>query len=125
MFRYADVYLMYAEAVKRGGSGGDPATAVDYVNEIRERGYGDDSGNISETDLTLDFILDERGRELYWEAHRRTDLIRFGKFTGDEYLWDWKGNVKAGKITPDHFDLFPLPASDRAVNTNLVQNHGY
>jgi len=125
MFRYADVYLMYAEAVKRGGSGGDLATAVNYVNEIRERGYGDNSGNISGADLTLDFILDERGRELYWEAHRRTDLIRFGKFTGDEYLWDWKGNVKAGKTTADHFVLFPIPASDRAVNTNLVQNDGY
>jgi len=125
MFRYADVYLMYAEAVKRGGNGGDINTAVEYVNELRERAYGDTSGNISSTDLTLDFILDERGRELYWEAHRRTDLIRFGKFTGSAYLWDWKGNVKEGASTGDHFDLFPLPASDRAVNTNLDQNPGY
>lgn len=125
MFRLADVYLMYAEAVKRGGSGGDLSTAVSLVNELRDRAYGDASGNITAAQLTLAFILDERGRELYWEAHRRTDLIRFGAFTGDSYLWDWKGNVKEGSATPSHFDLFPLPASDRAVNTNLVQNFGY
>lgn len=125
LFRLADVYLMYAEAVKRNGTGGDVATAVDYVNDLRERSYGDASGNIAVGDLTLDFILDERARELYWEAHRRTDLIRFEKFTGDAYLWDWKGNVKEGKATESHFVLFPIPASDRAVNTNLVQNPGY
>jgi hypothetical protein len=125
MFRLADVYLMYAEAVKRGGSGGDVNTAVSYINNIRQRAYGNNSANITGSDLTLSFILDERARELYWEAHRRTDLIRFGLFTGDTYLWDWKGNVKNGSGTDKHFDLFPLPASDRAVNTNLVQNFGY
>ncbi len=125
LFRFADVYLMYAEAVKRGGTGGDLNTAVGYINEIRERAYGDASGNITSGDLTLDFILDERGRELYWEAQRRTDLIRFGKFTGDSYLWDWKGNVKEGKATADHLVLFPIPSSDRAVNPKLVQNPGY
>src|SRR6188768_2537636 len=81
LFRYADVYLMYAEAVKRGGSGGDVNSAVTLVNDLRERAYGDDSGNIIAADLTLDFILDERARELHWEAHRRTDLIRYEQFT--------------------------------------------
>jgi hypothetical protein len=125
MFRLADVYLMYAEAVLRGGSGGDAGTALNYVNAIRERAYGDASGNISAAELDLPFILDERARELYWEGHRRTDLIRFGAFTGDSYLWDWKGNVKDGSATQSHFVLFPLPSSDRAVNTNLKQNPGY
>lgn len=124
-FRYADVYLMYAEAVVRGGTGGSLTTATGYVNELRERAYGDNSGNIITTDLTLDFILDERGRELYWEAQRRTDLIRFGKFTGDAYVWDWKGGVKAGRSTSDHLTLFPIPAFDRAINPNLEQNPGY
>ncbi|RAV99285.1 RagB/SusD family nutrient uptake outer membrane protein [Pseudochryseolinea flava] len=125
LFRLADVYLMYAEAVKRDGTGGSIDDAVDYVNAIRERAYGDDSGNISSATLTLDFILDERARELHWEAHRRTDLIRFKKFTGDSYVWDWKGNVKDGASTAAHTTIFPLPASDRAVNTNLDQNPGY
>lgn len=74
MFRLADVYLMYAEAVLRGGQGGSVTQATDYINILRSRAYGNSNGNISTAQLTLDFILDERARELYWEGHRRTDL---------------------------------------------------
>ncbi|NHX22016.1 RagB/SusD family nutrient uptake outer membrane protein, partial [Escherichia coli] len=88
-------YLMYAEAVLRGGSG-DLSKALTYVNKIRERAYGNTNGNITASQLTLDFILDERARELAWEGTRRTDLIRFGKFTSGAYLWPWKGGVKGG-----------------------------
>jgi hypothetical protein len=116
---------MYAEAVLRGGSGGDLNQARTYINDLRFRAYGDNSGEISLNQLTLDFILDERARELYWEAHRRTDLIRFGKFTGDDYLWPWKGRVKEGTATDDKYKLFPIPASDLSANPNLVQNTGY
>ena len=84
MFRLADAYLMYAEAQLRGG-GGDRAQALAYVNALRQRAYGNASGNITDAELTCDFILDERGRELLWEAHRRTDLVRFGLFTGGDY----------------------------------------
>jgi len=125
MFRLADAYLMYAEAVLRGGSGGSMGTAVDYVNMVRERAYGDDFGAISESDLTLDFILDERARELYWEGQRRSDLIRFGKFTGSSYLWAWKGAVKEGKSVDDKYQLYPIPQTDLTVNQNLTQNPGY
>lgn len=127
MFRLADAYLMYAEAVLRGGSGGSLATALGYVNAIRTRpGDGASApGAILITDLTLDFILDERARELYWEGHRRPDLIRFGKYTGDTYLWPWKGGVKAGATIPAHRALFPIPAADLATNPNLKQNTGY
>jgi hypothetical protein len=125
VFRLADIYLMYAEAVVRGGSGGDINTAVNYVNMIRERAYGDNYGNITANELTLDFILDERARELYWEAQRRTDLIRFGKFSGGSYLWAWKGAVKEGKATDAKFDIYPIPASDVTANPNLNQNSGY
>lgn len=124
MFRLADAYLMYAEAVERGGTGGN-FVALDLVNDLRERAYGNDSGNITAPQLTLDFILDERSRELYWEGHRRTDLIRFGKFTGGSYLWPWKGNVAAGAATPAYLNLFPIPAADMGANPTLEQNPGY
>ncbi len=125
VFRLADVYLMYAEAHLNGG-GGDLATAVGYINQLRERAFGDNSRNISSGDLTLDFILDERGRELFWEAHRRTDLIRFGKFAGTtDYVWPFKGGVAAGISTSSRNNLFPLPFTDTSANPNLVQNPGY
>lgn len=125
MFRLADAYLIYAEAVLRGGSGGSMSTAVSYVNMIRERAYGDNFGNITEADMNLDFILDERARELYWEGQRRTDLIRFGKFTGSNYVWAWKGAVKEGVAVDDKYKLFPLPASDVGANPNLTPTPGY
>jgi starch-binding outer membrane protein, SusD/RagB family len=126
MFRLADAYLMYAEAVLRGGTGGDAGQALQYVNQIRERAYGNSSGNITAGQLTLDFILAERARELFWEAHRRTDLIRFGKFAGNTgYVWPWKGNSRDGLETNQRYNLFPLPASDVTANPNLTQNPGY
>ena len=125
VFRLADAYLMYAEAVLRGGSGGDATTALGYVNAIRTRAYGNATGNITIGQLNLDFILDERAREFYWECQRRTDLIRFGKFSTSSYVWEWKGGVQAGLSTDSHFDLFPIPASDIGANPNLTQNPGY
>jgi len=126
MFRLADAYLMYAEAVKRGGAGGDDATALGYINELRQRAYGDNSGNITAGELTLDFILDERVREMYWEMTRRQDLIRYGKFVGgSQDVWPWKGDVLEGATVDDKYIIFPLPASDLNVNANLKQNDGY
>lgn len=129
MFRLADAYLLYAEAVLRGGTGGDLTTALGYINQIRTRPddviVGNAPGAITAGQLTLDFILDERARELYWEGHRRTDLIRFGKYTGATYLWPWKGGEAAGTSIGAHRALFPIPAADRASNPNLTQNTGY
>jgi hypothetical protein len=122
MFRLADAYLMYAEAVLRGGSGGSASQALTYVNQLRTRS---NAGAITQAQLTTDFILDERGRELYWEGHRRTDLIRYGKFTGGAYVWQWKGNTKNGQSTASFRDLFPIPAADLAANPGLKQNDGY
>ncbi len=124
MFRLADAYLMYAECYVRG-AGGNETDAVGYVNDLRERAYGNQSGNITGADLTLDFILEERARELWWEGHRRTDLIRFGKFTTGDMLWSWKGGSQAGVATDDHFELYPIPAKDLLANPNLRQNPGY
>lgn len=122
MFRLTDAYLMYAEATVRGAATGNIATAVDYVNQIRNRAG---AANITAADLTLDFILDERGRELFWECHRRTDLIRFGKFTGGSKIWQWKGGSVNGNATESYRDLMPIPARNIQANPTLKQNTGY
>ncbi|WP_156305766.1 RagB/SusD family nutrient uptake outer membrane protein [Sphingobacterium endophyticum] len=123
LFRLADVYLMYSEAVLRGGTGGSMAQALNYFNQIRRRAYGNTSANASA--ISLDDILNERARELYFEGYRRTDLIRFGKFTGSSYIWPWKGGAKDGRSIEDFRKLLPLPSSDVIANTNLTQNTGY
>jgi len=69
--------------------------------------------------------LDERGRELYYEAFRRTDLIRYGKFTTNTYLWAWKGGVLGGAAVDPKYNIFPLPSTDLSANPNLKQNTGY
>lgn len=121
LFRIEDVYLMYAEATLRGG-GGNMATAVDYMNQLRSRG-GNSFGKV--TTINLDFILDERARELFWEGTRRTDLIRFGRFSDGNYVWPWKGGVAEGTATGNYLNLMPIPATDINSNPNLVQNPGY
>jgi hypothetical protein len=124
VFRLADAYLMYAEINLRGG-GGDAGTALGYINQLRVRAHGNNSGNVTSSAVNLDFILDERARELHWEGHRRTDLIRFGKFTGGAYIWPWKGNVPNGSPTAAFRNIFPIPALALNGNPNLIQNAGY
>lgn len=122
LFRLADVYLMLAESVVRGGTGSSTTTALGYVNELRKRAYGnayETQGKVKEADLTKDFILDERARELYWECTRRTDLIRYGKFTTGDYLWQWKGGVKNGTAVDNKYNIYPIPATDLTANPNL------
>jgi len=123
VFRLPDAYLMYAEAVLRGG-GGSTTDAVAYINTLRQRAYGNTGSNIAINQLTLPFIIDERARELYWETHRRQDLIRFGQFSTTK-TWAWKGNVQAGTTTPAFRDLYPIPAEQLNLNNNLIQNPGY
>ena len=125
LFRLSEMYLIYAESVLRGGTGGDPVTALTYINNIRTRAYGSVTGNITTSTLTTDFILDERARELYWEGFRRTDLIRYGKFVDGTYLWPWKGGVKSGTGVASFRAVYPIPSTDLSSNTNLKQNPGY
>lgn len=135
MFRTSEAYLIAAEAILRGAQGGTRADALSYVNEIRERAYmsgkyaqpgvrSDVSGDITDAELNLDFILAERQRELASELVRRTDLIRFGKFTKG-YNWDWKNDVRTGADVDDHFKLFPIPETELTNNPRLIQNDGY
>jgi hypothetical protein len=119
LFRLAEQYLIYAEAVKRGGNGSE-SDALGYLNLLRGRAFGGTSNNFAS--YTLPDVLDERARELYWECHRRTDLIRYGQFTTGSYLWEWKGGVQAGRAVSDHYNLYPIPSTDIQANPNLVQN---
>jgi len=123
LFRLGEAYLIYAEAVLRGGSGGSDAQALTYVNLLRERAYGNSSADF--TSITLDDILNERARELQWEGKRRTDLIRFDEFTTSNYLWPWKGGVPSGTSVASFRNLYPIPAPEINTNPNLIQNPGY
>ena len=112
VYRYSDVLLMKAEAILRGGTPGGAADALAIVNSIRTN-----RGVANLTALTLDALLDERARELYWEGWRRQDLIRFGKF------------MQAGQIKPADENprtlVYAIPSQQTAVNSNLEQNVGY
>lgn len=124
MFRLADAYLMYAEAHLRGG-GGSPTEALGYINQLRQRANGNTNSNITLNQLTLNFIIDERARELYWEFHRRQDLRRFGLFTGASYIWALKGGSSNGIPIADFRELYPIPNESMTANPNLTQNPGY
>ncbi|MGM9747276.1 MAG: RagB/SusD family nutrient uptake outer membrane protein [Candidatus Cryptobacteroides sp.] len=122
VFRLAEMYLNYAEADARLNSGSvSDAVAKGYVKELRDR-----AGVTTPSDITLDWLLDERAREFMWEGHRRVDLIRFGKFTDMNYPWTLKGGILSGKVAlPSYMTIYPIIQSDLSANSNLQQNTGY
>lgn len=120
LFRLSDAYLIYAECAVRGAAGTSMGQAITYFNQVRTR-----AGAPAVSVLSLDEVLNERGRELGLEGVRRQDLIRFGKFTGGSYLWPWKGGVKNGAAISDNYKLFPIPSTALQANPNLTQNPGY
>ncbi|WP_088653129.1 RagB/SusD family nutrient uptake outer membrane protein [Geofilum rhodophaeum] len=122
VFRFADAYLMRAEALFRTNK---PDDAVADINKIRERAFGNTSGNITSGQLTAEFLLAERGREFYYEAQRRTDLVRFGQFTNGSYHWQWKGGVFEGTATSSHLNIYPIPGDEVSANPNMKQNKDY
>lgn len=117
--RVAEAYLTYAEANLRSTSG-SASIALTTINELRARSHAAPLAT-----LTLDKVLDEWGREFYFEGRRRTDLIRFGYFTGNSYVWDWKGGSANGTSIDTHYNLMPIPPGDLNANSNLEQNPGY
>ena len=120
VFRLADIYLMKAECYVMGGKG-NADEAIAAVNVVRER-----AGASTWTNVTADDLLDERARELYWENHRRTDLVRFNKFTSG-YTWSWKGYVAGGTDMGSHMNVYPIPANVIAAQPEFgaYQNAGY
>ncbi len=115
-FRLSDVLLMKAEAILRGGTGTSAgsygSTPLAIVNSIRTN-----RGATTFASVTLDNLIDERGRELYMEGWRRQDLIRFGKFLAPFELKDYESDPK--------YLLFAIPNQQLAVNPNLQPNPGY
>ncbi|MDD3201563.1 MAG: RagB/SusD family nutrient uptake outer membrane protein [Bacteroidales bacterium] len=120
VFRTADAYLMLAEAVLRGATTASSAEALTAYNAVHTR-----AGLSAVASIDLNDIIDERGRELYWECFRRSDLIRFNMLTTDTYIWSWKGGQQEGRSVDSHFNLLPIPASETNANSKLVQNAGY
>lgn len=121
MIRLSEIYLSYAECTMHGV--GDKAKGLQYVNLVRGR-----AGVTPWTsaDLTAENMLAERSRELYWELTRRSDLVRFGKFTGpDQMLWSWKGNTLEGNSINARYDVMPVPANVIAAQPDFKQNTGY
>lgn len=139
LFRLSDVYLMYAECVARikgtswddwngGTDASDPAViasrkkgAIYWINLVRERAGASDvwSSNFADDNALLQFILDERVRELYHEGYRRTDLIRFGQFTTNKYIWQWKGGTHDGQAVDSKYNIYPIPNTELTANPNL------
>lgn len=119
MMRVAEAYLIIAECAARTG---DMNKALQYVKPIRERANATVPARIT----NVREILDEWGREFYFEGHRRTDLIRFGLYGGNTgYNWQWKGGEKNGRNFEEFRNVFAIPSSDLIANRNLKQNEGY
>ena len=118
MIRLGEIYLIYAEACMHTGS---DALGLQKLQELSER-----AGVTPPSEITVDFLMAERARELMWEAHRRTDLIRYGLYHTDAYLWPYKGGDSyAGQAFPEYRCLFSIPPTELAVNDLLKQNPGY
>jgi hypothetical protein len=125
MMRLAEIYFIYAEATLRieGGATSTDATSLGYLNALRARAFQTAQPSLPNYDLN--YILEERARELMWEGHRRTDLIRYGLYTSGSYLWPWKGGVIQGQPLNDCYNLCPLPIEDIRLNKNLTPTPGY
>lgn len=117
MIRLGEIYLIYAEACMNLGQAN---TALPKVQDLAAR-----AGVTAPTSITQEWLIEERARELMWEGHRRTDLIRYGKFTSSSFLWTYKGGSFSGQGFDDHMKIFAIPASELASNPELHQNPEY
>ena len=116
LFRLAEAYLTRAEAIFR--QGGD---ATGDINDLRKRA----NCTRKVQTVTEQELIDEWAREFYLEGRRRSDLVRFGMFTTNKYLWDWKGGAMNGTSVASYYNKYPIPVSDINNNRNMSQNEGY
>ena len=116
--RVAEAYLTRAEANFRLGNNED---ARKDINVLRDRA----NASYIEQSLTESDIINEWCKEFYMEGRRRSDLIRFGLFTGGSYVWDWKGGVYNGTGVSSIYNVYPIPANELSANSNMTQNTGY
>lgn len=117
MIRLGEIYLIYAEACMNLGT---PEVAKNYVKLLADR-----AGVNAPSTITTEWLVAERARELMWEGHRRTDLIRYGLFNSSSFLWPWKGGAMVGQGFDSHLNIFAVPPSELSANPNLHQNDGY
>jgi len=114
LIRLGEINLIYAEACMHAG--GDASAQVKALT--------DRAGVSAPSKIDEEWLLAERSRELMWEAHRRTDLIRFGKWISG-YNWTYKGGNFGGQDLPAHFNIFPVPSTELSTNPDLEQNPNY
>ena len=116
LIRLGEIHLIYAEACMHvGGDASSQLAALAARAKVA-----------APAAVTEEFLIAERARELMWEGHRRTDLIRYGKFTSKDFPWPFKGGSYQGNVDlGDHMNIFPIPISELTTNLDLVQNPGY
>ena len=119
LIRLGEIHLIYAEACMHLTA---EAQALPKLKELADR-----AGVTATTSITQEFLVAERARELMWEAHRRTDLIRYGMYGGNtSYSWPFKGGNSAyGQPFEKYMELYSIPPEELASNEKLVQNPGY
>ena len=118
LIRLGEIYLIYAEACLELGQ---QTEGLPYMQKLAAR-----AGIDEPTGYTASTLMAERARELYWEGHRRTDLIRYDRFHTTSYLWPYKGGESFGGQGFDSYkDLFAIPPTDLAANVEMKQNPGY
>ena len=119
LLRFAEAYMIRAEVAYRQG---DEAGSLKDLNVLRKRAHAAELLEVNE-----DVLVDEWCREFYMEGRRRSDLNRFGRFTGSTYVWAWKGGVPKGQTVDNHFRFYPIPQDDINNNENMKnsQNEGY
>ena len=116
LIRLGEIHLIYAEACMHvGGDASAQMAALAARANV-----------VAPTVIDENFLIAERARELMWEGHRRTDLVRYGKYTSKDFPWPYKGGSVQGNVDlGDHMNIFPIPSTEMASNLDLIQNPGY